>query len=175
MFIRLVIENCNKEASFLCNGPVCVVSCGARIQTTVGSSSRAFLVLDVLVWDPLSHFLDKILLCPSCNYKNTQEALHPITWKHVSNDYDQPRLLYGLQNDVLLVGRVYLCRNKHQILSHDPGILCEIKENFLPPFTLFHKSGATRELCRFFTSHISAGMTIADVQVLWQQTLFDEY
>ena len=33
----------------------------------------------------------------------------------------------------------------------------------------------TRELCRFFTSHISAGMTIVNVQVLWQQTLFDEY
>ena len=30
-------------------------------------------------------------------------------------------------------------------------------------------------MCRFFTSHISAGMTITDVQVLWQQSLFNEY
>ena len=39
-FIRLVIENCDKEASFLCNGPVCAVPRGARVRTTVGSSSR---------------------------------------------------------------------------------------------------------------------------------------
>ena len=132
-FIRLVLENCDKEASFLCNGPVCAIPRGARVRTTVGSSSRAFLVSDVLVWDPLSHFPDKILLCPSCNDKNIQEALHPIRWKDGSNDYDQPRLLYGLRNDVLLVGRVYLCRNKHQILSHDPGILCQIKNIFYRP------------------------------------------
>ncbi|XP_067025755.1 uncharacterized protein [Acropora muricata] len=174
-FIHLVLENCHKEASFLCNGPVSAVPRGARVRTAVGSSSRSFLLPDVLVWDPLSHFSDKILLCPSCNDKNIHEALHPIRWKDGSNDYDQPRLLYGLRNDVLLVGRVYLCSSKHQILIHDPGILCQTKENFLLPFTLFHKSGVTRELCRFCTSHISAGMTIVDVQVLWQQTLFDEY
>ena len=33
------------------------------------------------------------------------------------------------------------------------------------PFYLFSHGG----------SHISAGMTIADVQVLWQQSLFDKY
>ena len=82
---------------------------------------------------------------------------------------------FGLRNDVLLVGRVYFCRNKHQILSHDQGILSQVKADFQLPFVLFHKSGVTRELCRFFISHISAGMTIADVQVLWQQSLFDEY
>ena len=76
---------------------------------------------------------------------------------------------------MLLVGRVYLCRNKHQILSHDQGILCQLRAGFQPPFLLFHKIGVTRELFRFFTSHISAGMTISDVQVLWHQSLFDEY
>ena len=60
-FIRLVIENSKKEASFLCNGPVSVIPRGTRVRNIVGSSSRAFLVPDVLVWDPLLHFLDKIL------------------------------------------------------------------------------------------------------------------
>ena len=95
-FIRLVLENCHKEASFLCNGPVSAVPRGAHVRTAVGSSSRSFLLPDVWVWDPLSHFPDKILLCPSCNDKNIHEALHPIRWKDGSNDYDQPRLLYGL-------------------------------------------------------------------------------
>ena len=108
----------------------------------------------------------------SCDEKNTQETLNPIRWKDGRKDYDQPCLLYGLRNDVLLVGRVYLCRNKHQILSHDQGILCQLRADFQPPFLLFHKIGVTRELFRFFTSHISAGMAISDVQVLWHQSLF---
>ena len=99
----------------------------------------------------------------------------PHSFERWSKDYDQPHLLYGLRNDVLLVGQVYLCRNKHQILSRDQGILCQLRAGFQPPFLLFHKIGATRELFRFFTSHISAGMTISDVQVLWHQSLFDEY
>ena len=130
---------------------------------------------DVLLWDPLAYFPELILLCPTCESNSVQEILHPIRWKDGSTDYDQPRLLYGLRNDVLLVGRVYLCRNKHQILSHDQGILSQVKSGFQLPFVLFHKSGVTRELCQFFTSHITAGMTITDVQVLWQQSLFDEY
>ena len=68
-FIRLVIENSKKEASFLCNGPVSAIPRGTRVRNIVGSSPKAFLVPDVLVWDPLSHFPDKILLCPSCNDK----------------------------------------------------------------------------------------------------------
>ena len=70
---------------------------------------------------------------------------------------------------------MYLCRNKHQILSHDPGIIAQIKAEFLLPFVLCHKVGVTREMFQFVTSHVRAGMTISHIQVLWQQTLFDEY
>ena len=66
-------------------------------------------------------------------------------------------------------------QNKHQILSHDSGILCQIKGEFLPPFVLCHKVGVTREMFQFVISHVRAGMTISDIQILWQQTLFDEY
>ena len=90
-----------------------------RVKNAVGYSPSAFLVPDVLLWDPLFHFPEVVLLCLSYNVTNTQETLNPIRWKDGSKDYDQPRLLYGLRNDVLLVGRVYLCRNKHQILSND--------------------------------------------------------
>ena len=175
-FIRLVIENSNGQVICFSSGPVRAIPRGTRVRNAVGDSPSAFLVPDILLWDPLLHFPELVLLCPSCDEKNTtQETLKPIRWKDGSKDYDQPRLLYGLRNDVLLVGRVYLCRNKHQILSHDQGILCQLRADFQPPFLLFHKIGVTRELFRFFTSHISAGMTICDVQVLWHQSLFDEY
>ena len=83
--------------------------------------------------------------------------------------------LRPLSNNVLLVSRIYLCKNKHQILSHDDRILSQIDDQFLPPFVLFYKTGVTRELFNFFTSHITAGMSVADVLILWNQNLYDNY
>lgn len=76
---------------------------------------------------------------------------------------------------MLLVGRIYICKNKHQILSHDPCVLSQIKHDFPQPFVLFHKTGVTRQLFQSLTSHITAGMSIANVLILWHQGLFDEY
>ena len=89
-----------------------------------GTQRCIFLVLSV------------VLRCPTCEEQGLFEQLHPIRWKDGSRTYEQPRQLYGLGNDVLLVSRVYLCTNKHQILSHDSGILCQIKGEFLPPFVV---------------------------------------
>ena len=65
--------------------------------------------------------------------------------------------------------------NKHQILSHDQGLLCQLKEDSHLLFLLFHKIGLTIRVLPVFTSHISVGMTTSHVQVLWHQSLFDEY
>ena len=99
----------------------------------------------------------------------------PIRWKDGRTINDQPRFLYGLSNNLLLVSRIYLCKNKHQILSHDDRILSQIDDQFLPPFVLFYKTGVTRELFNFFISHITAGMSVADVLILWNQNLYDNY
>ena len=162
-FIQLLIENCDSVA--ICSSrPVAAFS---RVQTRLGNTPGAFLVADVLLWDPFSVFSDICLLCPSCSDQSVLEYVRPIRWKDGKNVHDQPRLLYGLRSDVVLVSRVYLCKNKHQTLAHDPGIISQIPRDFHPPFVLFHKSGVTRELFRYFISHIRAGMAIEDGQVLW--------
>ena len=72
---------------------------------------------------------------------------------------------------------VSVCKNKHQVLSYDVGILSQIDKQFFPPFVLFHKIGVTRELFNFFTSHMynSRNDSYTDVLVLWNQNLFDNY
>ena len=174
-FIQVVLENQNKEGSPISVGPFRAIPRGQHIRARLGVCAEAFLVPDVMLWDPLSYFPELFLFCPSCDEQGKREYLHPIRWKDGSTVYDQPRLLYGLRSDVLLAGRVYLCKNKHQILSHDPCILSQVRDEFQPPFVLFYRVGVTRELFQFFTSHIRVGMTIADVQVLWHQSLFDDY
>ena len=130
---------------------------------------------DILFWDPTFYFHGVTFLCSSCEEQGLFEELHPICWKGGSWTYYQLCHLCGLRNNVLLVSRVYLCRNKHQILSHDSGIIAQIKGKFLSPFFLCHKVGVTREMFQFVASHVRAEVTISDIQVLWQQTLFDEY
>jgi len=61
------------------------------------------------------------------------------------------------------------------MLGHDSGIMSQIKGEFLPPFGLCHKVRVAREIFQFVTSHVIAGMTVSDIEVLWQQTLLDEY
>ena len=169
-------DGSNQDATYgISTGPLRAVPRGEHLRTRLGNSPEAFLIPDVMLWDPLFYFPELDLCCPVCTRKGLKEVLHPIRWKDGARSYDQPRQLYGLRNDALLVGRVYLCKRKHQILSHNPDILLQVKDEFRLPFVLFHKTGITRELFDFFVSHIRAGMTVADVQVLWQQGLFDEY
>ena len=172
-FIKYLLEN--QDATYcISTGPLRAVPRGEHIRR-LGISCESFLVPDVILWDSMSFFPDRIIFCPSCNEQGVKEDLHPIRWIDGSKTYEQPRLLYGLRNDVLLVSRVYLCKNKHQIISHDSRILSQLQDDFNPPFVLFHRAGVTKELFQFVISHIRAGMTIADVQTLWHQSLYDEY
>lgn len=116
-FIQFVIENSKGQVICFSSEPVRAIPRGTRVKNAIGDSPSAFLVPDILLWDAQLHFPEQVRFCPSCDEKNAQEPLKPIRWKDGGKDYDQPRLLYGLRNDVLLVGRVYLCRNKHQILA----------------------------------------------------------
>ena len=105
------------------------------VETIFGTHSatrvKDFLYLIFCSGTQHCFFFGLVLRCPSCEEQGLFEQLHPIWWKDSSRTYDQRRQLYGLRNDVLLVSRVYLCKNKHQILSYDSGIICQLNWNFL--------------------------------------------
>ena len=96
-------------------------------------------------------------------------------WKDGRTKCDEPRRLYGLTNNVLLVSRVYVCDRKHQIIAHDPYVLSQVKGILPIPFVLFHKAGVTRELHSFIIPHANVGLTICEIQTLWLQTMYDAY
>ena len=174
-FVQFVIETQNNHGGCILNELSRAIPRGEQIRAKLGCCPEAFLVPDIVLWEPLVYFPHLSLTCPSCFEVGVKECLHPIRWKDGRTTNDQPRFLYGLGNKALLVSRVYLCKNKHQVLSHDVGILSQIDKQFFPPLVLFHKIGVTRQLFNFFTSHITAGMTVTDVLVLWNQNLFDNY
>jgi hypothetical protein len=118
-FIQYLLENQSNDDGLSYTDPIRAIPRGTRIRNRLGLSPSAFLVQDIILWDPLLVFPELSLSCPSCVEHGLRESLRPIRWKDGCVSHDQLRRLYGLCNDVLLVGRIYICKNKHQILSHD--------------------------------------------------------
>ena len=117
----------------------------------------------VIIWNPivLPVFQSVCQLkCPIC-----QSKLRFWKWKDGQTERDIPRKLYCIQEQVLLVSSVYLCEKHHQVLSHHPSVLEEVRKvPLIVPFVLFHKSGVTRELYNYISISIHTGICIQDIE-----------
>ena len=100
-------------------------------------SVEAFFIPDIILWDPLLQYFNGELRCPQCD-----QILKPRSWKDGLNwKHGNPRQLADLESTVLLVSRVYACKNDHRTVGHDPHILKEFTKEELIPFVLLHKNG----------------------------------
>lgn len=116
----------------------------------------------VILWNPIIYpaLASDRLKCPHC-----KANLRFWKWRDGKTERDMPRKLFCIQEQVLLVSCVYLCEDHHQILSHHPKILEEIRKISWPiPFLLFHKAGVTRELYNYIALSIQSGISIQDVE-----------
>ena len=135
-----------------------------------------YLQDDVILWDPLGVSSTFTLWSPNClEHCESYQPLKATRWKDGKTKCDEPRRLYGLTKNVLLVSRVYICDRRHYIIANDPSVLSQAKGILPCPFVLFHRSGVSRELHRFIVSHAKAGLTISEIQSLWLQTMYDAY
>ena len=117
---------------------------------------------EIIIWDPLLQYFQGTLPCPHCG-----QILKPRCWKDGKDwKHNNPRRLADIEHYVLLVSRVYACRNDHRIISHDPQILKKFEQVELIPFLLLHKYGITRRLYRLIVVHTASGMRYRDVEVL---------
>ena len=135
-----------------------------RLSGTVTvTTERITQVPDILIWDPVTQH--KITLtCPHCLHSSNGNSLYATRWKDGKASYDEPRKLFCIQREVLLVSRVYRCKSGHQILAHDPWILKTISSSTHVPFVLFHKSGVTRDLFHYVFTHVQAGVKLTDIK-----------
>ena len=119
----------------------------------------------IIIWDPLLQYFSGSLPCPECG-----QILKPRCWKDGKDwKHNSPRQLADIEHYVLLVSRVYACRNDHRIIGHDPQILKTIGQVELVPFLLLHKYGITRRLYRLIIVHTASGMRYRDVEALLKE------
>ena len=133
---------------------------------------------DVILWDPITEF-NLVLICPHCSESAARcsNQLHASRWKDGKVSYDEPRKLYCIQRQVILVSRVYRCSAGHHVLAHDPWVLQEThtETRFHIPFILFHKSGVTRDLFLYIFTHVQTGVKLNDIENLISQMYTDAH
>ena len=84
-------------------------------------------------------------------------------WNDGGSASRQPRLLHSIEDIVYLISAVYVCDNKHKLLSHDTVVLSLLPKEVIP-FILSHQTGVTRQLFNMCTSLCKKGMTFFDME-----------
>ena len=138
-----------------------------------------FLTPPVIVWDPLlqcSEVFPNGLCCPHESHASQPSLLFPRKWKDGHSDKQLPRKLYGEDCVVLLMSRVYVCKDWHEIAAHDPAVLEHLSAvNYKIPFALSHRSGVTIQLLNLISSLACVGLTFAEIERHLAQKYYDFY
>ena len=147
-FIRVVLNKHEQDA------PVSTHPVSAYGST----DNRVNLVPSLIIWDPFTQIANFPRDCFVCG-----QPLKRRSWKDGHSSRDNPRVLYGIDQPVLLIGCLYACSKDHRVLSHDRKVtdLCEER---LIPFVLLHKVGVTKSLLSYIVSHVTAGLNFRSIE-----------
>ena len=121
------------------------------------------LMPKVFIWCPLKHFQHTIL-CPA---HNIPLVFHCWTSNMKDGSFQQPRLVYDLHGNIILVQAIYRCKYNlpdassvgHEYHSASNEIMqkvgVEVSKKF--PIKLFYKSACSFELLDYIIVHIGRG------------------
>ena len=77
-------------------------------------------ITTLILWSPLEQFHGLIsvqICCPKCTNQNVR--FHARAWRDGTyGERSEPRKIHGCDGVTLLVGRVYECDNKHEVLAY---------------------------------------------------------
>ena len=125
-------------------------------------------ILSILLWNPLAG-KQISFKCPT-----HEIILHQTEhWSHSKSlQSKSPRMLYHLDENVLLVSKLYVCsacskvaRNAYNSFfsAHHPEILSQMPKLSIPPFHLFTHSGVTRAAYEFIINLTLAGTSFNEI------------
>lgn len=116
----------------------------------------------VIIWNPYLIYPQIIpprsIKCIECG-----GSMDEAYWNDGGSASRQPRLLHSIEDIVYLISAVYVCDNRHKLLSHDTIVLSLLPKEVIP-FILSHQTGVTRQLFNMCTSLCKKGMTFFDME-----------
>lgn len=137
------------------------------VPPRLGDGIQNFLLPKVFIWCPMQHYISALnILCP----------LHklPLSAGFFTDELRKkgprnPRLVYDLRGNVLLVQRLYMCANggmKHKYFSASLSILKNMPKLYglgCFPIVMFHKSSCTKQLVHFVETQILQGINFLSI------------
>lgn len=137
----------------------------AIIPPRIGETIQDFLLPRVFIWCPMQHYNLKIL-CPV--HKSPLTAGY-FTDELIKKGPRNPRLVYDVGGNILLVQRFYICQNggiKHRYLSASQPILSLIPKLHgigCFPIVMFYKSACTKQLINLVETQTLQGVNFLSI------------
>jgi hypothetical protein len=122
-----------------------------------------FYMPSVLLWNPYLIYPQFVapgsIKCTICG-----SPLLEGYWNDGSAASKQPRIIHGVDRIVLLVCAVYVCDNRHKIVSCDEIVLKMFPFKTIIPFYLLHRTGMTRDLLDTLVSLCKRGVNFYSME-----------
>ena len=129
-----------------------------------------YLLPTVLIWDPVEQFQLLTLECPVCLVPLIN---HEKKWADGSTA-GKPRILHSFKHTVLLVSRIYICKNHmHVLLAHDEKVLSLLSRSVKIPFVLLHRTGYTQSFVEQLLILTNNGMNFYNIECIISQARWD--
>lgn len=122
------------------------------------TSFSALILPHVIVWDP---YLIPSTLTPQCIECN--KPMERETWKLGQTPALEPRLLHGIEFNIILVSSRYKCFNGHSFLTTDPRVL-KLLHSESVPFFLLHKTGFLKSFLDSIMGLIEEGLRVSAIE-----------
>ena len=127
-------------------------------------------MLPAIIWSPLEQHGARVSNdCPKCQEDGVCTQLFPVGWMDGSSDDCQPRLLYCVNSNALLLSRIYHCPYQHKVLAHHPEILHRLTRSSvscLIPFQLWHIAGFPSALVDYVDSALQMGVLMQQIKTM---------
>ena len=117
----------------------------------------------LIIWNPLlthpSIVNSQIQYCMTC-----KEEICSTSYNDGSSPSKQPRKLHSMEDIVLLVSAVYICKKGHKLIAHDERILKSFPSPIMIPFKLLHKTGFTRDFAENLFLFCRRGLNFYEIE-----------
>lgn len=126
----------------------------------------------VLIWCPLTRF-KLVLKCPTHG-----TVLRNGVWKVSTKMSCEPRLLFDLDGNTLLIARYYVCSCRgiyHRILSSDQVLREQVQRDVEIPFILAHRSGYTLRFLTHVRVEIGLGINFSEISQSLKKINLDNF
>lgn len=138
------------------------------------NSQKEYMLPKSFIWCPISHY-QLPLCCP-----NHECILELGQWTDVLTklSYRNPRMVYNIDVNMLLIQRSYLCRqNHHRLLSARKTVIESLPRyiSSVIPFNMYHRAGCSKHVLDMTENLVFKGVNFLKISEIMASLNYQSY